>query len=1108
MTLLQALSRSVTQADPSLLNSITVEVADEADEVVNATPRAVATRRLRQRAKSSSFSLGVHDRDVLQKSGLLHALQQHVRATHAFAPAPPASARAASREQVESVESAEEASVHIDEQEERLLASLRDAKSSNDPARVLKSVIEIRESGRPYTSSVYNAALDALHHTRRSGDSLKTILELYNDMVSRSVLPNGATYTILITALTDRDVEITAQISSVKKRAKRLVHLGKYVEDARKQDEARLRKLCREDNLPSALVLFQAGCLLRGHSFSRNIYSMLLRSCAAAGNVEAALRIFRHLETRLKPNTVAYRYLLQAHSRSGDLHGARGVFSAYSQATKAGRVQHEPDAVHPSGVPAWRVSHVEIWNEMIMSNFYHGEVSEALGVLHQMLAPDVSPEFQLDHTPPPSPSTYTGIIQAFIRSNDIDSALTWFHRLLQEPTLPGNPNISHPRPTKPTARAWKIVIEALAYDKKVEELNRIVEIAARDNLYELDSSDRFLLVHFNLKSLRDLPRDQLEVKRAALDQLVDTHVRLLNPYLVDSAGEMSELSFDVSGVHFALSKLYMTLGDYERVIGNLEWFVSSVLKDTLSAEQSGAIAPEMVILRKQSLRMLIVSTTSFFWFNDPAQTRPLHPSMRLAELSSQLDMLPRQPVAGHYIPSYLASSEQEKDLLSITHWELFVTAVCNTAYEVPEDRNYYAEHDPVGLQAKCLPATFDLYTVLVDMNKRGVDIRQFSREVKRRLGKALVRIYGRGEALKRIQGLDLASANELSDVIHAPDTRVRIASEQVGDLPVDLPDTAPSEVIRIDLQHSRFIDEFTGPDAGVTPVQAFARFQAGAQMGLYPRPEVIGRLISALGRAGEIEMLHELYKASQLVLAVLEYEKETQSLGWFQIEDQMIIGLAHAGQVDAAHVHRIRILEQGGCPSADAYGALIENVTDTTDDTTNALALFEEAGARGSHPNIYLYNTIISKLAKARKADHALELFQRMKLQHIRPTSVTYGALIAACCRVGDAISAETLFTEMTTQKNFKPRIPPYNTMMQLYTHTKPDRQRVLYYFKQMGKVGVNPTAHTYKVVLVILKRRHLADATPLALDGCVRYDRAARSACYGTHLRRAGKGR
>ncbi len=90
-----------------------------------------------------------------------------------------------------------------------------------------------------------------------------------------------------------------------------------------------------------------------------------------------------------------------------------------------------------------------------------------------------------------------------------------------------------------------------------------------------------------------------------------------------------------------------------------------------------------------------------------------------------------------------------------------------------------------------------------------------------------------------------------------------------------------------------------------------------------------------------------------------------------------------------------------------------------------------------------------------------------------------------ACCRVGDAQSATTLFNEMQSMPNFKPRVPPYkyvrscllcslsdqrfgvgSTMMQLHLTTEPSRELVLHYYNQMVQRGVPPSAHTYKLLL------------------------------------------
>jgi pentatricopeptide repeat protein len=140
---------------------------------------------------------------------------------------------------------------------------------------------------------------------------------------------------------------------------------------------------------------------------------------------------------------------------------------------------------------------------------------------------------------------------------------------------------------------------------------------------------------------------------------------------------------------------------------------------------------------------------------------------------------------------------------------------------------------------------------------------------------------------------------------------------------------------------------------------------------------------------------------------------------WFQIEDNTMIAYVHGSDMDTAFAHQSWITTAGGVPSPDTYGSLVGCVKDTTDDTSNALALFAEFQMLGTKPNVYLYHMIISKLTKACKADFALELFQQVTTYtSLHPSSITCGAVIAACARVGDTVAAEQLFVEMMSQPN------------------------------------------------------------------------------------------
>lgn len=89
-----------------------------------------------------------------------------------------------------------------------------------------------------------------------------------------------------------------------------------------------------------------------------------------------------------------------------------------------------------------------------------------------------------------------------------------------------------------------------------------------------------------------------------------------------------------------------------------------------------------------------------------------------------------------------------------------------------------------------------------------------------------------------------------------------------------------------------------------------------------------------------------------------------------------------------------------------------------------------------------------------------------MRALGIKPTSVTYGTIVNALCRVSDEKFAEELFDEMEAMPNYKARPAPYNSMMQFFLTTKRDKSKVLAYYDRMTTKGIAPTSHTYKLLI------------------------------------------
>ena len=277
-----------------------------------------------------------------------------------------------------------------------------------------------------------------------------------------------------------------------------------------------------------------------------------------------------------------------------------------------------------------------------------------------------------------------------------------------------------------------------------------------------------------------------------------------------------------------------------------------------------------------------------------------------------------------------------------------------------------------------------------------------------------------------------------------------------------LPPITVPELISVDPQISSQIDHLIQ----ASPDKAYDAVIASVERGIYPHADTIGRLLEAYGRLGKTTQVQQLYLFAYRALGSLKDNRQAHSIAWIVLEDHMVIALCQVGALEQVAVHRDRLLQAGSAPSADGYAAMILNMKETTDNAAVALELFEESQRLNVAPNVYLFNTLISKLSRARRAPDALEYFEFMKSVGIRPSSITYGAIINACCKTGDDSSADFLFSEMVKSPTFKPRVPPYNTMIQFYTQTKPNRDRALFYYAALRQAKVEPTAHTYKLLL------------------------------------------
>ncbi|KAJ6530432.1 hypothetical protein DFH09DRAFT_1184348 [Mycena vulgaris] len=1049
--------RAVTQANAITSQDGTVGQTDDSEEFPARRVSLHVSRRTRPRSHSLSSP------PPSESLGVLKTVQLHARSRHAFAapitpayteslaPAPPlvrrnstSSTETASPEPFRDLPShPQDLPPHSQSQPSRYSSdpaapqtvapplhesaayhAIRSANKSGDPGLVAEAVRDLIDNVERPSVREFNVALQALRETRRPGEPLIMLMQTYNAMLQRSLLPNLRTYFELLSAITDRDHEIFTTIASLEARARR--------GQASPTDQQRIAHLRSENTFESAMKLFETVNTSEGSSkIPLHLYVALLRLCANHQRQDAALHILTAVEQRtdIKPVASVYKHMIRAFASADGIRDAEVIFEEFLTRSQAGGIDWTAAYEDPNGP---RRQHIQVWNQMIETYFRAGLPEKGVEILERMMNSTAPPAFAAADVPRPASSTYTITISGFIQSGDVDTALAWFDRLLAQTERPRQPYESATQVLRPDSVAWQQMFDGLAFAGRVDDLNRLfitlTECALKDGLFVRDT-DRELVYLANLRRLPELD----DAGAAATGLFLVQHVL--------------GVGMDVPRMARPLWEAYVARGMLSEAVGMVE---------SVSGHRFAAEHPVAALLPQVFAHEVV----------------PWSVARRLIRLARANGVKVAPEHAVRTLNAYAEGKKQKgAPALDGDDWAFLL--------QVAVEQEIVASNRPDGYKFR------GLMSLLEDMAAAGdISLEQIAPKLVRQVIKAIFVKHGTDELRSILTRLGpgfvsvlddpnsavdaLASAVQSSDTASVSEADTASTGSGMSDVQLEY----PAVRLLIDKMLSKSIEavlmrlpSVSSPAANAA--EAYTLFRAGLQKQHSPTAFILGRMIQALGRAFEMDKVRDAYTVAQVLLRGLEADKHAQSSAWFAIENSMIIALAHAGDLEAAHVHRMRILELGGAPTADAYGALILYVKDTTDDTSNAMALFQEAQVHRVPPNQYLYNNIISKLAKARKADYALELFEQMKANGTAgPSSITYGAVIGACARVGDVHAAENLFAEMMSQPNYRPRVPPFNTMMQLYTTTKPNRDRALFFYNELRRAQVPPTAYTYKLLM------------------------------------------
>ncbi|KAF9078125.1 hypothetical protein BDP27DRAFT_1310822 [Rhodocollybia butyracea] len=925
--------------------------------------------------------------------------------------------------------------IAVDEESEHFRALVH-ARSSGDHRAALQS-----NSIKPLVQD-FNAGLEALYYTRTQGSPLADIQGLYDTMICLGIQPNSRTYSTLIYAHCDRDREVVWALKGMDTHMESRMTLG--FSDLSTEDKAQKDALMKENNFATAVSIFRILRTVSGrHNLQRDVLFCLLKGCAQYGSIDVAILVWETIELLFfKPYAVWYRLMILTFSRAGEIEGAEDVFTDFREQSAVGKIfihNDDPsDSIHAT---------VAVWNAMIEAYFANGKPDLAIGLLEKMLEPREDSPYS-DHQfslPYPAPSTYTTIISGFCNSGDYQSAMTWFNTLLAQSSSPGHafePSLS---PTRPNTTTWRVLLQTLSQSPDtLSELNalwsRYLDSASQDEI-PIRPIDRHLVAHRNVEFVKKA----VTVKPLLEDRFRECH-RLLTV-------AQSTVDLKLAPTVYAPSiwETYVDLGlpllGMDFALRYFDAFRDNFFYNFLYREQLDAFSHYFC---------------SLDWTKITSGKVALRYALKHENIVGQAGMT-RPAILLHVMRQYTYARSQFMAVADLDEVEVKRLCGISTKLEMlePQERDDFIGlvpflKDLVEYGAQHIPFLFSpTRNAILRALMYGRSVYQV---------KALIEELGLEHFLHHslVQLMPAMSASSFSPRmgVSPQDNEPETSLTMPPDLPLHLlykeadSSRIPQQPV-VDRASTQHLGELLlalsrRPSLSVKIWDDFCKDLT--KVNKVPSPYTLSRMCQAFGRSKQIQKVKFVYSVAQVLVRTMEHDRQMQ--------------LDACGEIDAAHVHRQRILRQGGAPSADAYGGLILKVKETTDDASNAMTLFNESQRLGVVPNHYLYNNIISKLAKARKADAVLELFGKMKASGPMPSSITYGAVLGACARVGDVTSAEALFEEMTKATDFKPKIPPFNTMMQLYTTTNPNKDRALFYYEKMRSHDVLPTAYTYKLLI------------------------------------------
>ncbi|KIW06981.1 uncharacterized protein PV09_02640 [Verruconis gallopava] len=824
------------------------------------------------------------------------------------------------------------------------------------------------------TSQAYNALLQAAIHLPKSRHLVvHKALDVYSDMLKRSVLPDRQTYSILIELLSARALEVQAAKNALEDSRARFGGLEEEDQFMLKSEEHEAKMLAEDDSLDLAIRMFDTAISIHPKGFTERAYRLLVSACAEKGNIPDMVRIYQQMESRhIIPRPEMFVNMIHAFATSGDLRSAVECYDEY----KALAIAHDKGEISMSRKDE------DVYAAVIKAYLITNQQEGADRFFHKLIAVTAEEEKQLSLKETVALRSY---LAQWLKMHNFEEAFTYASSKLVG--IARDIGLSAVCIRAADRNSYEVAARAFSQlsGKADVASPAVAMVAMHIRSGNLDASEPFWSMLERAKARTEFiqptvmrtvaligngqAENALRAQRTMFARIRDARAESSDTM---SLTERIDEAIEVVGAFMMKRGIFLSAGPAMELLWTMvenHGLVPSVANHLLAG-----LGPEEISHLAWVDLQLLAQVQGSMIINGSSSIADVAHQARFAHLLHILCTGTIDAPTENIIEKTLTKLENPQ------LWSLWHQYKYSTTTPVP-----YAQ--PLVAQQLAFDDSFDPYAATTD-NKGSVAITEL-----------------------------------------------------------------------LEKTHGRFSSHLN---------DALARFKNIRRAGRHPRFFTYAKLISAAAKENRLSLANDVLALARQDVPFLPQYRIVR-YGWVTILDAMVAACLTTGRRDLAQQYHQELLSMGAAPSANTFGLYITTLKESTktfDEASEAVKIFLQAKAEGVEPSSFLYNALIGKLGKARRIDDCLFYFQEMRSLGIRPTSVTYGTIVNALCRVSDEKFAEELFEEMESMPNYKPRPAPYHSMMQFFLSTKRDRSKVLDYYERMCKRGIQPTTHTYKLLI------------------------------------------